>query len=112
MFVDPKAGIVKFLPLCDDFIGKMGKAGETSKAAYRSNFRNPEVTRLFQDKTVFQAAVMDDEVTKLLNETLGRYSDDYRGNIRRIITGTLDSCVRKGIIPRHTLTGSSWATGS
>jgi integrase len=105
MFVDPKAGIVKFLPLCDEFIGKMGKAGESSKAAYRSNFRNPEVTRLFQDKSVFQAATMDDEVTKLLNETLGHYSDDYRGNIRRIITGTLDSLVNKGIIPRHTLAG-------
>jgi integrase len=48
---------------------------------------------------------MDDEVKHLLNTTLGTYSDDYRGNIRRIITGTLDECVRRGTISRHTLSG-------
>jgi hypothetical protein len=105
LFTDPKAGNAVFLPLCDQFIGKMGKAGETSKRSYRSNFRNPEVTRLLQGKSVIQVAVMDEEVAHLLNVTLGRYSDDYRGNIRRIITGTLDSCVRKGVISRHTLSG-------
>ena len=41
----------------------------------------------------------------LLNKTLGSYNDDYRGNVRRIITGTLDECVRRGVIPRHTLSG-------
>jgi Phage integrase family len=41
----------------------------------------------------------------LLNKTLGSYSDDYRGNVRRVISGTLDECVRKGTIPRHTLSG-------
>ena len=50
-------------------------------------------------------ARMDAEVKTLLNKTLGSYSDDYRGNVRRIITGTLDECVRKGVIPRHTLSG-------
>jgi hypothetical protein len=49
--------------------------------------------------------VLDVEVKALLNKTLGSYSDDYRGNVRRIITGTLDECVRRGIIPRHTLSG-------
>ena len=50
-------------------------------------------------------AKMDAEVKILLNVTLGRYSDDYRGTIRRVITGTLDEAVRKGILARHTLTG-------
>ncbi len=50
-------------------------------------------------------AKMDAEVKTLLNKTLGSYSDDYRGNVRRIITGTLDECVRQGILPRHTLSG-------
>ena len=50
-------------------------------------------------------AKMDAEVKTLLNKTLGSYSDDYRGNVRRVITGTLDECVRKGVIPRHTLSG-------
>ena len=36
------------------------------------------------------AARMDAEVKTLLNTTLGGYSDDYRGTVRRIITGTLD----------------------
>ena len=50
-------------------------------------------------------ARMDAEVKTLLNKTLGSYSDDYRGNVRRIITGTLEECVRRGTIPRHTLAG-------
>jgi len=48
---------------------------------------------------------MDAEVKTLLNKTLGAYSDDCRGNVRRIITGTVDECVRRGVIPRHTLAG-------
>jgi hypothetical protein len=50
-------------------------------------------------------AKMNAEVKALLNKTLGGYSDDYRGNVRRVIAGTLDECVRKGVIPRHTLSG-------
>ena len=61
--------------------------------------------RLLKGKSVLDVARMDAEVKTLLNMTLGGYSDEYRGNIRRIITGTLDECVRRGIIPRHTLTG-------
>jgi hypothetical protein len=63
------------------------------------------VTRLLQGKSVLEVARMDDEVRHLLNTTIGAYSDDYRGVVRRVITGTLDECVRKGTIPRHTLTG-------
>jgi hypothetical protein len=105
MFVDPRAGIVEFLPLCDPFIGQIAKATDSTKATYRSNFRNPEVTRLLQGKSVLEVAMMDDEVKHLLNKTLGTYSDDYRGVVRRIITGTLDESVRKGTIPRHQLSG-------
>jgi integrase len=105
MFVDPRAGIVEFLPLCDAYIEGMAKANAKSKATYRSNFANPAVTKLLQDRSVLDVARMDAEVKTLLNKTLGSYSDDYRGNVRRIITGTLDECVRKGTIPRHTLTG-------
>jgi hypothetical protein len=105
MFTDPKAGIVAFLPLCDKYIAGMAKANANSKATYRSNFANPAVTDLLTGRSVHDVARMDDEVTTLLNVTLGAYSDDYRGNIRRIITGTLDQCVRKGLIPRHMLTG-------
>ena len=105
MFTDPRAGIVKFLPLCDTYIEGMAKANAKSKATYRSNFANPAVTKVLQDKSVLDVAKMDAEVKHLLNKTLGSYSDDYRGNVRRIITGTLDECVRKGTIPRHTLTG-------
>jgi integrase len=105
MFVDPRAGIVEFLPLCGKFIDGMAKANGKSKATYRSNFSNPEVTKLLKGKSVFDVAKMDDEVKHLLNTTLGTYSDDYRGNVRRIIAGTLDECVRKGTIPRHTLAG-------
>ena len=54
---------------------------------------------------MLDVAKMDAEVKTLLNKTLGSYSDDYRGNVRRIITGTLDECVRRGIIPRHILSG-------
>jgi Phage integrase family len=105
MFTDPKAGIVAFLPLCGKFISAMAKANANSKGTYRSNFANPAVTDLLTGRSVQEVARMDDEVTTLLNVTLGTYSDDYRGNIRRIITGTLDQCVRKGLIPRHMLTG-------
>jgi integrase len=105
MFTDPRAGIVKFLPLCDTYIEGMAKANAKSKATYRSNFANPAVTKVLQDKSVLDVARMDAEVKTLLNKTLGSYSDDYRGNVRRVITGTLDECVRKGTIPRHTLTG-------
>ncbi len=48
---------------------------------------------------------MDAEVKHLLNTTLGHYQDEYRGNIRRIICGTLEECVRRGTLPRRTLTG-------
>jgi integrase len=105
MFTDPRAGIVEFLPLCDTYIEGMAKANAQSKHTYRSNFANPAVTRLLQGRSVLEVARMDAEVKELLNKTLGRYSDDYRGNIRRIIRGTLDECVRRGTIPRHTLTG-------
>lgn len=105
MFVDPRAGIVEFLPLCDTYIENMAKANAKSKATYRSNFANPAVTKVLQGRSVLDVARMDAEVKTLLNKTLGSYSDDYRGNIRRIITGTLDECVRRGTIPRHTLTG-------
>jgi len=105
MFVDPRAGIVEFLPLCDSYIDGMAKANAKSKSTYRSNFANPAVTKVLQGKSVLDVARMDAEVKTLLNKTLGSYSDDYRGNVRRIITGTLDECVRKGTIPRHTLTG-------
>jgi hypothetical protein len=63
------------------------------------------VAKLLQGGSVLDVAKMDAEVKTLLNKTLGSYSDDYRGNVRRIITGTLDECVRRGIIPRHTLSG-------
>jgi integrase len=105
LFVDPKAGSTPFAPLCDRYISGMAKANAASKATYRSNFANPEITKILTGKTVADVAVMDDEVKTLLNVTLGSYSDDYRGNIRRIISGTLDECVRKGVIPRHLLTG-------
>jgi integrase len=105
MFTDPRAGIVAFPPLCDAYVQGMAKANAKSKATYRSNFANPAVTKVLQGKSVLDVARMDDEVRALLNKTLGRYSDDYRGNVRRIIVGTLDECVRRGIIPRHTLTG-------
>ncbi len=83
----------------------MAKANAKSKATYRSNFANPAVTKLLQGKSVLDVARMDAEVKTLLNKTLGSYSDDYRGNVRRVITGTLDECVRRGVIPRHTLSG-------
>ena len=105
MFTDPKAGEKAFLPLCDPFIEKIARARPSTKATYRSNFGNPAVTKLLQGKSVLEVAAMDDEVKHLLNVTIGTYSDDYRGVVRRIITGTLDQCVNKGIIPRHTLTG-------
>jgi hypothetical protein len=105
MFTDPRAGMTKFAPLCDAFIEGMAKASATSKATYRSNFANPAVAALLRDRTVLDVARMDSEVKTLLNVTLGHYSDDYRGTIRRIITGTLDECVRRGTISRHTLAG-------
>jgi hypothetical protein len=105
MFTDPRAGIAKFLPLCDQFIDGMARANATSKATYHSNFANPAVIALLRDRTVVDVAKMDAEVKTLLNVTLGHYSDDYRGNIRRIIVGTLDECVRKGTLARHTLSG-------
>jgi integrase len=105
MFTDPRAGIVEFLPLCDAYIEGMAKANAKSKATYRSNFGNRAVLRLLQGRSVLDVAKMDAEVKTLLNKTIGSYSDDYRGNVRRIITGTLDECVRRGTIPRHTLSG-------
>jgi hypothetical protein len=76
-----------------------------SGKSHRSNFANPAVTKLLQGRSVLDVARMDAKVKTLLNKTLGCYSDDYRGNIRRIIAGALDECVRKGTIPRHTLGG-------
>jgi hypothetical protein len=105
MFTDPRAGIAKFLPLAQAYIEGMARASARSKATYRSNFANPAVTRLLRDRTVVDVARMDAEVKALLNKTLGSYSDDYRRNIRRVITGTLDEAVRKGTLARHTLTG-------
>jgi hypothetical protein len=105
MFVDPRAGAVEFLPLCEAYIGGMVKASEHSKATYRSNFGHPAVTRLLGGRSVLEVACMDGEAMTLLNKTLGGYCDEFRRNVRRIITGTLDQCVRKGIIPRHTLGG-------
>jgi integrase len=105
MFTDPRAGIAKFLPLADLYIEQMARASGKSKATYRSNFANSAVTRLLRDRTVLDVARMDAEVKVLLNKTLGSYSDEYRGNIRRIIVGTLDECLRKGTLARHTLTG-------
>ena len=46
MFVDPRAGIVEFLPLCNAYIDGMAKANANSKATYRSNFRNPAVVKV------------------------------------------------------------------
>jgi hypothetical protein len=90
MFTDPRAGMTPFLPLCGLFIDQMARASATSKATYRSNFANPAVTAPLRDRTVVDVAKMGTEVKALLNKTLGGYSDDCRGTIRRIITGTLD----------------------
>jgi hypothetical protein len=54
-------------------------------------------------RSVLEVARMDAEVKQLLNATLDHYQDQYRGNIRRVIVGTLDECVRRGTLPRHTL---------
>jgi hypothetical protein len=105
MFTDPRAGIVEFLPLCGTYIDGMVRAGARTKDIYRSNFANPAVTKLLKGRSVLEVARMDTEVKHLLNTTLGHYQDEYRGNIRRIIVGTLDECVRRGTLPRHTLTG-------
>jgi len=96
---------VEFLPLCGAYIDGMARAGARTKAIYRSNFANPAVTRLLKGRSVLEVARMDAEVKELLNTTLGGYQDEYRGNVRRIICGTLDECVRRGVLPRHTLTG-------
>jgi len=105
LFTDPRAGNVEFLPLCGKYIDDLGKAGPASKANYRSNLRHPEVVKLLAGRSVLEVARMDAEVRELLNGKLARLSDKYRGNVRRVITGTLDECVRKGVIPRHTLSG-------
>jgi integrase len=105
MFVDPRAGMTPFLPLCDAYIEGMAKASASSKETYRSNFRNPAIVKALQGRSVLDVAGMDAEVKTLLNKTLGSYSDEVRGNVRRIIAGTLDECVRRGTIPRHTLSG-------
>jgi hypothetical protein len=105
MFTDPRAGIVPSLPLCDLYIEGMAKAGTRTKEIYRSNFANPAVTRLLRGRSVLEVARMDAEVKQLLNVDLGKYRDEYRGDVRRIIVGTLDECVRRGTLPRHTLTG-------
>jgi hypothetical protein len=68
----------------------MARANAKSKATCRSNFANPAVTKILADKSVLDVARMDAEVKALLNKTLGSYSGDYRGNVRRIITGTLE----------------------
>jgi hypothetical protein len=83
MFTDPRAGIVEFLPLCDAYIEGMAKANAKSKATYGSNFADPAVAKLLQGRSVLDVAKMDAEVKTLLNKTLGSYSDDYRGNVRR-----------------------------
>ena len=105
MYTDPKAGEKAFLPLCDDYIGEIAKAGERSKGTYRMAFRNPAVRELLKGKSVVQVARMDSEVTHLLNTTIGGYSRTYRGAVRRVIIGTLDYCVRKDFIARHQLAG-------
>jgi hypothetical protein len=87
MFTDPRAGIVAFLPLCDTYIQGMAKANDKSKATYRSNFANPAVRALLDARSVLDVARMDAEVKTLLNVTLGRHSDDYRGNVRRAVRG-------------------------
>jgi integrase len=105
MFVDPRAGMAEFLPLCERYISGLSRPCARTKAIYRSNFANPEVTRLLKGKSVLDVATMDEEVTRLLNVTLARYQDVYRGNVRRVIAGALDQAVRTGIIPRHALGG-------
>jgi integrase len=96
---------VGFLPLCAARIDGMARAGARTKAIYRSNFANPAVTKLLAARSVLEVARMDAEVKELLNVTLAGYQEVYRGNVRRIIVGTLDECVRRGALPRHTLAG-------
>jgi integrase len=98
-------GSVALLEHCGLHIDGMVRAGARAKAIYRSNFANPAATRLLQGESMLEVARMDDEVTHLLNTTLGGYQDVYRGRIRRIIVGTLDECVRWDTLPCHTLTG-------
>jgi hypothetical protein len=105
MFTDPKAGNTEFLPLCARYIDGTAKTNAHSKVTYRSNFANPAVTALLAGRSVQEVAGMDEDVRTLLNVTLGHYSDYYRMTVRRIITATLDECVRKGIITRHALSG-------
>jgi integrase len=105
MFTDPKAGNAEFLPLCAAYIDSLAKVSDRSKRIYRTSFNNPAVRKLLEGKSVLEVATMDAEVSRLLNKTIGTYSDDYRGIVRRVIAGTLDQAVRKGTIPRHTLTG-------
>jgi hypothetical protein len=73
MFVAPRAGAVPFLPLAIALIGNLPKAGDRAKEAYRSSMRNPAVVALLQGRSVREVAVMEDEVTELLNVTIGGY---------------------------------------
>jgi integrase len=103
LFVDPAAGNRPFAPECVKFVNGLAKAKAASKATYKGNFGNRAVTKLLEGVSVIQAARMHDDFNTLLNATLAHYHDDYRGNIKRIITGTLDEMVRQGVIPRHTV---------
>jgi hypothetical protein len=85
----------------------MARAQEQSKGIYRTCMRDSAVVSLLDGKSVLDVATMEDEVTGLLNVTLGHYQDEYRCNVWRVITGTLDQCVRRNLIPRHALGASS-----
>jgi hypothetical protein len=112
MFTDPRAGMTRFLPLAEVFIGQMARASANSKATYRSNSPTPPSRTCCGTGPWSTWPGWTLRSRPLLNVTLGGYSDDYRGTIRRIITGTLDECVRRGILARHNLGGIELAPGS
>ena len=106
MFTDPRAGIVGVPAAVRRVHRGHGEGQRAEQGHLPQQLRQPRRDEgCSQGRTVVDVARMDAEVKVLLNKTLGGYSDDYRGNIRRVITGTLDECVRKGILARHTLGG-------
>ncbi len=113
-YVHPKAGAELFGTAAEAFMASSAlDANEESRATYLSCYRT-NIRDRFARRTLAQMATQQaaEEVTELLNVTMGHKSTGQRRVARMIITGTMDAAVKAEKIGRHKLPGINLTEGT
>lgn len=110
VFVDTAQANELFTVAATRWIERLA-ATESTKEAYRRIYRG-HIGPVLGGRRLHQVAQARDDVTDLLNVTMGDLSRSTREHARSIITATLDEAVNSGRLPRHRCGGIKLSPGN